>query len=66
MVTYKFVELSIVTAETLEECVNEWVGLGWSFDGIRFVVGEGSRRPQMAFVSFIREVGEDAGNAPPR
>ena len=63
MVTYKFVELSIVTAETLEECVNEWVGQGWSFDGIRFVVGEGSRRPQMAFVSFIREIAEDAASS---
>lgn len=66
MVTYKFVELSIVTEETLEECVNEWVRQGWAFDGIRFVVGEGSRRPQMAFVSFIREVGEDAANESPR
>ncbi len=66
MVTYKFVELSIVTDETLTECVNEWVAAGWSFDGIRFVVGEGSRRPQMAFVSFIRDVGESADNEPPR
>ena len=66
MVTYKFVELSIVTEETLEECVNDWVRQGWTFDGIRFVVGEGSRRPQMAFVSFIREVGETAENESPR
>jgi len=66
MVTYKFVELSIVSEETLEECVNEWVHQGWTFDGIRFVVGEGSRRPQMAFVSFVREVGEDAANEAPR
>lgn len=66
MVTYKFVELSIVTAETLEECVNEWVGQGWAFDGIRFVVSDGSRRPQMAFVSFIREVGENVENGSPR
>ena len=66
MVKYKFVELSIVTDESLEECVNEWVGEGWTFDGIRFVVGEGSRRPQMAFVSFIREVGEIVENEPPR
>ena len=26
---YKFVELSIVTDETLEEAVNEWVARGW-------------------------------------
>lgn len=66
MVKYKFVELSIVTEETLEECVNDWVAQGWTFDGIRFVVGEGSRRPQMAFVSFIRELGDAGENEPPR
>ena len=66
MVTYKFVELSIVTDDSITECVNDWVGQGWTFDGIRFVVGEGSRRPQMAFVSFIREVGDRVENEPPR
>ena len=50
---YKFVELSIVTSETIEECVNEWVAQGWLFDGIRFVMTEASRRPAMAFVSFV-------------
>ena len=56
---YKFVELSIVTDETLEICVNEWVGQGWELEGIRFVMTEHSRRPQMAFVSFTRErIGE--------
>jgi len=51
---YKFVELSIVTDETIEEVVNLWVGKGWRFDGIRFVISEASRRPQMAFISFTR------------
>ena len=51
---YKFVELSIVTDETLEQLVNEWVGQGWQLDAIRFVVTEHSRRPAMAFVSFTR------------
>jgi len=51
--TYKFVELSIVTDDTLEECVNRWVARGWTFDGIRFVMTEASRRPAMAFVSFV-------------
>ena len=51
---YKFVEVSPVTAESLEDCVNEWVGNGWDFDGIRFIVTEHSRRPAMAFVSFTR------------
>lgn len=54
-VEYKFVELSIVTDETIEEAVNAWVGRGWLLDGIRFVTGEASRRPSMAFISFTRE-----------
>ena len=52
---YKFVELSIVTDETIEEAVNAWVSRGWLFEGIRFVTTEASRRPQMAFISFTRE-----------
>ena len=58
-IEYKFVELSIVTDETIEEVVNTLVRQGWHWDGIRFVTTESSRRPQMAFVSFVRE-------APPR
>lgn len=61
---YKFVELSIVTDETIEEAVNAWVGRGWTFDGIRFVTTEASRRPQMAFISFTREVARGASTAP--
>lgn len=53
---YKFVELSIVTDESIELCVNEWVGQGWDLDAIRFVTTEHSKRPAMAFVSFTREV----------
>lgn len=55
MIEFKFVELTIVTDETLQKCVNEWVGEGWTFDGIRFVVTEHSKRPAMAFVSFTRD-----------
>lgn len=51
---YKFVELTIVTDESLELCVNEWVAQGWTLEGIRFVTTEHSKRPAMAFVSFIR------------
>jgi len=54
-IQYKFVELSIVTDETIEECVNEWVGKGWQLEGIRFAMAEHSKRPAMAFVSFTRE-----------
>ena len=52
---YKFVELSPVTDETIEDCVNEWVQQGWHLEGIRFVTTEHSKRPSMAFVSFTRE-----------
>ena len=53
---YKFVELSTVTDDRLEAVVNEWVAAGWVLDGIRFAMAEASRRPAMAFVSFVREV----------
>jgi hypothetical protein len=54
-IRYKFVELSVVTDETIEKTVNDWVDKGWTLDGIRFVVTEASRRPSMAFISFVRE-----------
>jgi hypothetical protein len=54
-IRYKFVELSVVTDETIETAVNEWVAQGWQLEGIRFVTNEGSRRPTMAFVSFVRD-----------
>ncbi len=64
---FKFVELSIVTDESLELCVNEWVPQGWTLEGIRFVMTEHSRRPAMAFVSFTREApAEAADTTPPR
>jgi hypothetical protein len=63
---YKFVELSIVTDETIQEVVNLWVGKGWVFDGIRFVTSDASRRPQMAFVSFTREGQHDTVPSGPR
>ena len=64
---YKFVELSVVTDESLERAVNEWVAQGWQLDGIRFVTTEHSRRPSMAFVSFVREdAAEVADAAAPR
>jgi hypothetical protein len=61
--TYKFVELSIVTDESIEEAVNTWVSRGWALEGIRFVTSEASRRPQMAFISFTRD-GEEPAPAP--
>jgi hypothetical protein len=51
---YKVVELSIVTDEAIENAINEWVRLGWIFDGIQFAMRESSKRPAMAFVLFTR------------
>ncbi|MEZ4368417.1 MAG: hypothetical protein R2939_19380 [Kofleriaceae bacterium] len=62
---YKFVELSVVTEDALEGCVNRWVAEGWSFDGVRFVMSEASRRPVMAFVSFVRDDAAPAAAPPP-
>jgi hypothetical protein len=57
---YKFVELSTVTDEAIQQVVNEWVEKGWSFDGIHFAMREASHRPAMAFVTFTREGDEPA------
>jgi hypothetical protein len=54
-IRYKFIELSIVTDDTIERTVNEWIAKGWILDGIRFAMSEGSRRPSMAFISFVCE-----------
>lgn len=59
MLRYKVVECSIVTDESLEDIINEWVSKGWSFDRIAFAMRESSRRPTMAFVIFFKE--EDCG-----
>jgi len=66
MLQYKFVELSTVTDDRIEDCVNEWVQQGWTFDGIRFAMSEHSKRPAMAFVTFTRDVPGDVadGEAP--
>ena len=64
---YKFVELSIVSDDTLEACVNEWVAQAWTLEGVRFVMHDSSRRPAMAFVSFTREIDAvQADTTPPR
>ena len=52
---YKFVELSVVTDESIEKVVNEWVAQGWTFDGIHFAMREASKRPAMAFIAFTRD-----------
>lgn len=62
MIEYKFVETGVVTDETLEKLVNEWVSKGWQLDAIHFVSAPSSKRPVMAFVSFTREKPEGETN----
>ncbi len=59
MITYKVKELTIVTEDTIEDAINHHVKEGWTFDMIQFAMGEGSKRPAMAFILFIREDDDD-------
>jgi hypothetical protein len=49
----------VVTDESLESIINEWVGQGWSFDNFQFAMRESSKRPAMAYVIFTRMASED-------
>ncbi len=55
MMRYKVVETSNVCDEELERILNEWTAEGWKLDTMQFAMRESSRRPAMAFVSFVRE-----------
>lgn len=54
-IEYKVVELGMVTAEDIENTLNEWSARGWSFDTIQFAMRESSKRPSMAFVTFVKK-----------
>lgn len=49
----KVVETQVVTAETLENLINEAIAEGWVLDGIHFAMRDSSRRPSMAFLVFF-------------
>ena len=53
-VRYKVVETSDVSAEALEEILNEWTAQGWTLDTMQFAMRDSSKRPAMAFVTFTR------------
>jgi hypothetical protein len=55
---YKVVETSDVSAETLEQILNEWTRQGWRFDMMQLAMRDASKRPAMAFVTFVREQDE--------
>ncbi|GAO04435.1 hypothetical protein PSR1_03329 [Anaeromyxobacter sp. PSR-1] len=52
--TYKVVEVSPVSDETLERALNERTGEGWSFESLHFVTRDGSHRPALAYLFFVR------------
>lgn len=54
---YKVVEIANVTDEELEKALNEWTAEGWKFDTVHFAMRESSKRPAMAFLTFVREDG---------
>jgi hypothetical protein len=54
-VVYKVVETSDVSAESLEKILNEWSARGWRFEMMQFAMRDASKRPAMAFVTFVRE-----------
>ena len=56
-VTYKVVEVSPVGEETLERALNDWTREGWSFQSLHFVSREGSHRPALAYLFFVRGAG---------
>ncbi len=61
-VEYKVVEISTVTDETIESVLNEWVALGWVYDGLQFAMRDASPRPCMAFVTFTKERAGSTGD----
>lgn len=54
-VVYKVVETSEVTDTELERILNEWTAQGWRLDALQFAMRESSRRPGMAFITFVRD-----------
>lgn len=59
MISYKVVELSIVTDEEMEKAINSAVAEGWDLDGIHFAMREASKRPAMAFILFTKELAQE-------
>jgi len=57
-IAYKVVEVSPVSEETLERTLNDRTREGWSFESLHFVTREGSHRPAMAYLFFVRKGGE--------
>jgi hypothetical protein len=51
---YKVVEVSPVSEETLEDALNDRAAEGWNFESLHFVSREGSHRPALAYLFFVK------------
>jgi hypothetical protein len=56
---YKVIELSMVSDQEIEAVLNEWSAKGWTFDSMQFAMRDSSKRPAMAFITFIRSDSAD-------
>ncbi len=62
--TFKVVEVSPVGEETLERALNDWTREGWAFQSLHFVSRDGSHRPALAYLFFVRATtAREAGKA---
>jgi hypothetical protein len=51
---YKVVEVSPVGEDTLERALNERAAEGWAVESVHFVMRDGSHRPALAYLFFVR------------
>ncbi len=51
---YKVVEVSPVGEDTLERALNDRAAEGWAVESVHFVMREGSHRPALAYLFFVR------------
>jgi hypothetical protein len=59
--TYRVVEVSPVSEETLEKALNDGVAEGWGFESVHFVSREGSHRPALAYLFLVRRAAPRKG-----
>ena len=52
--TYRVVEVSPVGEDTLERALNDRAAEGWAFESMHFVMRDGSHRPALAYLFFVR------------
>ncbi len=58
--TFKVVEVSPVGEDTLERALNARSAEGWTFESVHFVLREGSHRPALAYLFFVRGAPREA------